>query len=161
MSVFFFFFSSRRRHTRFKCDWSSDVCSSDLKLAGGPSGETERHRDTGNAADGQAIVPEADAGETAFFALRVFVGEEVKGFVFLERAANREPRLRARVGLLYRIKNAGRRINLTGERVSRLEGFITEIAKDIAVDLVGAALGDDVDHAASGAAVFRVVIAED
>src|SRR4030066_181656 len=28
----FFFFSSRRRHTRFKCDWSSDVCSSDLKL---------------------------------------------------------------------------------------------------------------------------------
>src|SRR5260370_2257026 len=32
----FFFFSSRRRHTRFKCDWSSDVCSSDLvKLANG------------------------------------------------------------------------------------------------------------------------------
>src|SRR2546427_6531161 len=28
--VFFFFFSSRRRHTRFDCDWSSDVCSSDL-----------------------------------------------------------------------------------------------------------------------------------
>src|SRR5260370_23729017 len=28
--IFFFFFSSRRRHTRFKCDWSSDVCSSDL-----------------------------------------------------------------------------------------------------------------------------------
>src|SRR5690242_21808583 len=28
---FFFFFSSRRRHTRLTCDWSSDVCSSDLK----------------------------------------------------------------------------------------------------------------------------------
>src|SRR5688572_32319822 len=28
--MFFFFFSSRRRHTRFDCDWSSDVCSSDL-----------------------------------------------------------------------------------------------------------------------------------
>src|SRR5947207_4394525 len=27
---FFFFFSSRRRHTRSLCDWSSDVCSSDL-----------------------------------------------------------------------------------------------------------------------------------
>src|SRR2546430_4343445 len=27
-----FFFSSRRRHTRFDCDWSSDVCSSDLNL---------------------------------------------------------------------------------------------------------------------------------
>src|SRR5882762_11936399 len=30
MYLHFFFFSSRRRHTRFKCDWSSDVCSSDL-----------------------------------------------------------------------------------------------------------------------------------
>src|SRR5438034_7462277 len=33
LSVFFscfFFFSSRRRHTRSLCDWSSDVCSSDL-----------------------------------------------------------------------------------------------------------------------------------
>src|SRR5699024_7673202 len=28
---FFFFFSSRRRHTRSKRDWSSDVCSSDLR----------------------------------------------------------------------------------------------------------------------------------
>src|SRR5689334_25103479 len=27
-----FFFSSRRRHTRWICDWSSDVCSSDLYL---------------------------------------------------------------------------------------------------------------------------------
>src|SRR5256886_17202676 len=29
-TLMFFFFSSRRRHTRFDCDWSSDVCSSDL-----------------------------------------------------------------------------------------------------------------------------------
>src|SRR5207249_5518977 len=28
--IFYFFFSSRRRHTRSKRDWSSDVCSSDL-----------------------------------------------------------------------------------------------------------------------------------
>src|SRR5690606_39645931 len=28
----FFFFSSRRRHTRFSRDWSSDVCSSDLRI---------------------------------------------------------------------------------------------------------------------------------
>src|SRR5689334_23590707 len=28
--MFTFFFSSRRRHTRWNCDWSSDVCSSDL-----------------------------------------------------------------------------------------------------------------------------------
>src|SRR2546430_9913354 len=33
--VSLFFFSSRRRHTRFDCDWSSDVCSSDLDGANG------------------------------------------------------------------------------------------------------------------------------
>src|SRR2546426_48943 len=32
MSMVFFFFSSRRRHTRLQGDWSSDVCSSDLKI---------------------------------------------------------------------------------------------------------------------------------
>src|SRR6266853_1288547 len=32
--LLFFFFSSRRRHTRFDCDWSSDVCSSDLVAEG-------------------------------------------------------------------------------------------------------------------------------
>src|SRR5688572_32450448 len=37
----FFFFSSRRRHTRFDCDWSSDVCSSDL-YAGGEDDATDR-----------------------------------------------------------------------------------------------------------------------
>src|SRR5699024_5266210 len=43
-SSFVFFFSSRRRHTRSKRDWSSDVCSSDLILSclitgsGGTSG---------------------------------------------------------------------------------------------------------------------------
>src|SRR6266481_8023869 len=30
MKDIWFFFSSRRRHTRWNCDWSSDVCSSDL-----------------------------------------------------------------------------------------------------------------------------------
>src|SRR5699024_11685864 len=30
-----FFFSSRRRHTRSKRDWSSDVCSSDLLMTWG------------------------------------------------------------------------------------------------------------------------------
>src|SRR5204862_5467649 len=38
----FFFFSSRRRHTRSLRDWSSDVCSSDL-------------RGTDGAAPGEAI----------------------------------------------------------------------------------------------------------
>ena len=33
MCSVFFFFSSRRRHTRLRRDWSSDVCSSDLQKA--------------------------------------------------------------------------------------------------------------------------------
>src|SRR5690242_6662875 len=33
--LYFFFFSSRRRHTRLTCDWSSDVCSSDLHFTDG------------------------------------------------------------------------------------------------------------------------------
>src|SRR2546430_5119360 len=40
----FFFFSSRRRHTRFDCDWSSDVCSSDLGSTGKPKGVMIEHR---------------------------------------------------------------------------------------------------------------------
>src|SRR5256886_13017241 len=37
--IILFFFSSRRRHTRFDCDWSSDVCSSDLVEAVRTHGE--------------------------------------------------------------------------------------------------------------------------
>src|SRR2546430_4236233 len=36
-----FFCSSRRRHTRFDCDWSSDVCSSDLNIR--RSAESRKH----------------------------------------------------------------------------------------------------------------------
>src|SRR2546430_7621060 len=49
--MFFFFFSSRRRHTRFDCDWSSDVCSSDLcdhrelhRYRGGPAVQRDVRR---------------------------------------------------------------------------------------------------------------------
>src|SRR2546430_11383532 len=41
-----FFFSSRRRHTRFDCDWSSDVCSSDLRHEHPPTDDTERRCDS-------------------------------------------------------------------------------------------------------------------
>src|SRR6266568_7260167 len=39
-TILFFFFSSRRRHTSWNCDWSSDVCSSDL---GGLIGDAPPH----------------------------------------------------------------------------------------------------------------------
>src|SRR2546430_12493565 len=57
--IMVFFFSSRRRHTRFDCDWSSDVCSSDLRAEGsrgarrGPG--DDRHR-TGGPDVGLALL---------------------------------------------------------------------------------------------------------
>src|SRR5207249_7337206 len=55
---FCFFFSSRRRHTRSKRDWSSDVCSSDLDLRrrGGPRepGAAARHLADDRRAGGSA-----------------------------------------------------------------------------------------------------------
>src|SRR5438132_3726314 len=40
----FFFFSSRRRHTRSLCDWSSDVCPSDLMFLTKPSSVSDPTR---------------------------------------------------------------------------------------------------------------------
>src|SRR5882672_11763351 len=42
--MFFFFFSSRRRHTRSLCDWSSDVCSSDLRVIGAAEPQGWEHQ---------------------------------------------------------------------------------------------------------------------
>src|SRR5260370_5555744 len=50
-----FFFSSRRRHTRFKCDWSSDVCSSDLVLYGATTGR--------DGIGGASVLASAELGE--------------------------------------------------------------------------------------------------
>src|SRR5690242_18723433 len=58
-----FFFSSRRRHTRLTCDWSSDVCSSDL----GSGVEDERaHRALARVqtllGHGSVLAPVLDGG---------------------------------------------------------------------------------------------------
>src|SRR2546430_9393840 len=55
----FFFFSSRRRHTRFDCDWSSDVCSSDLYRLQAPAGLVT----TGSCAGVQGEQEAEDEGE--------------------------------------------------------------------------------------------------
>src|SRR6266480_164453 len=70
---FFFFFSSRRRHTRLTCDWSSDVCSSDL-LA-----EAERLAESVAGVD-----PELDALAERLRALRLEgedLGAELRGYI--------------------------------------------------------------------------------
>src|SRR5207237_1691017 len=50
-----FFFASRRRHTRLKCDWSSDVCSSDLTKLEGLVAKIDEaiSSGNGNGADGR------------------------------------------------------------------------------------------------------------
>src|SRR5262249_56637717 len=50
VALFYFFFSSRRRHTRLVSDWSSDVCSSDLRTSIPLHGADRRDGDGGPAA---------------------------------------------------------------------------------------------------------------
>src|SRR2546430_8931578 len=79
----FFFFSSRRRHTIFDCDWSSDVCSSDLPFVI-------------EAAEpvGQAVFAEdrQDFGEPAGVALDAEEGGEGHGTIPGSRDAERSAR---------------------------------------------------------------------
>src|SRR5438309_4773580 len=53
----FFFFSSRRRHTRWNCDCSSDVCSSDLTTS-------ERTRHTPRSSASRTTVAGPPTGDT-------------------------------------------------------------------------------------------------
>src|SRR5579864_1819344 len=58
---FFFFFSSRRRHTRLTCDWSSDVCSSDLDPRTGARAPVR---------GSEVVPPELHLGRVAFHVFR-------------------------------------------------------------------------------------------
>src|SRR5580698_10973025 len=71
---FFFFFSSRRRHTRLTCDWSSDVCSSDLArlahlLRSWILAATDQYDEALQAIDAGVIAAQRDRQN---WALRVF-----------------------------------------------------------------------------------------
>src|SRR5207248_5426699 len=56
-----FFFSSRRRHTRSYGDWSSDVCSSDLRSASlGTARGASRH--TSYASNLAPLIPSVPSG---------------------------------------------------------------------------------------------------
>src|SRR5256885_13257714 len=61
----FLFFSSRRRHTRLQGDWSSDVCSSDLRT--GPARARRRPRRRRHRADhrGGALQPDRHGADVA------------------------------------------------------------------------------------------------
>src|SRR5260370_9518159 len=57
-----FFFTRRRGHTRFKCDWSSDVCSSDLHQT--QAGHTRRVHLRAGSGDSDAPQQTREAGRT-------------------------------------------------------------------------------------------------
>src|SRR5438477_12949055 len=61
----FFFFSSRRRHTRLTCDWSSDVCSSDLALISGQAPNADTQADCPTLSEFQLRQPRLDANGQA------------------------------------------------------------------------------------------------
>src|SRR5438034_4964425 len=72
--LFFFFFSSRRRHTRSLCDWSSDVCSSDLD-GGGASISAQWFDANGTALTGEfVIIREFQAGPNTWFETAPLIG---------------------------------------------------------------------------------------
>src|SRR5438270_7942517 len=80
--ISFFFFSSRRRHTRFDCDWSSDVCSSDLRAA------------TGIARGSRTTTEDVDLATNIFGAIGVVVEVEEKQIRSEERRVGKECRSR-------------------------------------------------------------------
>src|SRR5256885_4712706 len=64
MRAVFFFFSSRRRHTRLQGDWSSDVCSSDLRTQA--SGRKGCDHVGQRAGDADGFIVSLDAEEMLF-----------------------------------------------------------------------------------------------
>src|SRR2546430_2784905 len=74
LCVFFFFFSSRRRHTRFDCDWSSDVCSSDLVVDATNATLTVTNAQLENVGDYTVTVRNAGGSVTSTNATLTLVG---------------------------------------------------------------------------------------
>src|SRR5215204_2190239 len=88
-TVAFFFFSSRRRHTRSLCDWSSDVCSSDLSALA-----EEVEVLTGERTDTSELVRKAEERAASALDLRSQLDERIENLerrgAQLERALEGE-----------------------------------------------------------------------
>src|SRR2546430_4724107 len=85
---FFFFFSSRRRHTRFDCDWSSDVCSSDLTDTRSGAVNGARSDQSNITLDGVDV--NADTKGYAFTSVLPITQDSVQEFREIGRASCRE-----------------------------------------------------------------------
>ena len=80
-----------------------------------------------------------------------FIGKVIVRFVFLDRAAECDARLHAGVG----------RIGRGAEGIDGLEIAVAQVSVNVAVKIVRAGAGDDVDHSARGAAIFGGVAVGD
>src|SRR3989442_16043135 len=96
LESYFFFFSSRRRHTRCGRDWSSDVCSSDLRVLFPRGGR--RH-----------AVPLADLEPLLEVFLLVEPGQEVLGELLVLRVLHDAVAVREVEGILS--DAAGQRVD--------------------------------------------------
>src|SRR5687768_5457651 len=126
LSYFFFFFSSRRRHTRCSRDWSSDVCSSDLRVLNGsthPVSEATRARVMA-AAEDLGYAPSALAQALVQRSSRI-IGVIVNDIVdpyFAEIARGVED-VAGRMGYLVMVCNADRRPEAELEYVRALREY--------------------------------------
>src|SRR2546430_8189510 len=100
VTCLFFFFSSRRRHTRFDCDWSSDVCSSDLPALAGALRDAVQARQEFQLTiefmneptrEVRAVIVNADPARRV--ARLLFLGVEVSREVLLQRKLLQADRL--------------------------------------------------------------------
>src|SRR5438309_6716920 len=117
--VFYFFFSSRRRHTRWNCDWSSDVCSSDLEGVGAES-----------AARSSRAAARLDTGVTVLIVGRalVRVGEHLAGFLRLLEGLLRVPIVGVAVGVIFHREPAVGLLDLGLSRRPRYVEYLVVIA---------------------------------
>src|SRR3989475_2002885 len=86
-SFSFFFFSSRRRHTRFDCDWSSDVCSSDLRMEAWSLNELGWITIAPLTTTGTSTFDAAPLSDTAFYV--AVQGSNPRGEYYLLRSEER------------------------------------------------------------------------
>ncbi len=99
--------------------------------------------------------------ESGFLPSCGFVRKKVKCLVLLDRPANCCTGLHAGVRLFHGIHRSGRGVHFHGERVPRLERLVPQESKDVAMHVIRAALGDNIDDPAHGPAILRVVVAQD
>src|SRR5206468_8878554 len=97
-----FFFSSRRRHTRSDRDWSSDVCSSDLRAiarAFAGEGASVIVGDLGDSAEAAAAAIRAEGGRAVAARADVTRAEDMRALARSEeRRVGKEGSARGRAG---------------------------------------------------------------